>query len=89
MQKLWTGLCCGHKFGRRDEIPPNALAVPKSVFSNAMTVMDKVEGWNEDNMGGFEILRDMHVALHIEAVLCNGQGPTPEDLRRKLSTIVV
>ena len=31
------------KFRRRDEIPPNAMAGPKSVFSHAMTVMDKVE----------------------------------------------
>ena len=36
------------RFGRRDELPPNALAVPKSAFSYAITVMDKVDGWNEE-----------------------------------------
>ena len=36
------------KFGRRAEIPPKTLAVPKSVFSYGMTIMDKVDGWNEE-----------------------------------------
>ena len=32
------------KNGRRGNIPPNVLAVPKTTFSYAMTVMDKVGG---------------------------------------------
>ena len=41
LQKFWHDYV-SDKFGRRDDIPPNALAAPKSVFSQAMTVMDKV-----------------------------------------------
>ena len=39
---------CGGQVGRREPTPPNTLALPKSVFSHKMTVMDKVEGWNEE-----------------------------------------
>ena len=35
-------------------MPPNTLAVPKKVFSCAMAVMDKLEGWNE-KVGGVGI----------------------------------
>ena len=47
-----TQTCVLQKFWRRGNIPPNALAVPKTAFSNAMTVMDKVEGWNEEEWVG-------------------------------------
>ena len=40
------------KNGRRDNLPPNAQAVPKTAFSHAMTVMDKVKGWNEESWVG-------------------------------------
>ena len=43
LQKFWQDYI-SDKNGRRDYIPPNALAVPKTVFSYTMTVMDKVEG---------------------------------------------
>ena len=35
--------------GRRDDFAPNTLAVPKIVFSNAMTVMDKMEDGMKKN----------------------------------------
>ena len=47
LQKFWQD-CISDKNGRRDNIPPNALAVPKTAFSYAITVIDKVEGWNEE-----------------------------------------
>ena len=57
----WMTMLCGrnHLFctgsGRRDNAPPNAmsaLAEPKATFSFAMTVMHKVEGWNEEEWVG-------------------------------------
>ena len=50
-----------------------------------MTVMDKVEGWNEEKWVGTKFAACMWV--YTEAVLCDGQGPTQEGLRRRLSTI--
>ena len=38
-----------NKNGRRDNIPPNAQAVPKTAFAHAVTVMDKVKGWNDES----------------------------------------
>ena len=68
------------KVERRDAIPPSALAVPKSVFSCAMTVMDKVEGRNEEKWVGSKFAACLWV--YTKAVLCDGRGPTPEDLRQ-------
>ena len=49
------------KNGRRDNTPPYALApfaaVPKTTFSFAMTVMDKVEGWHEEKWVGQNLQR--------------------------------
>ena len=70
------------KFGRREAILPNTLALPKSVFSYAVTVMNKVEGWNDANLVGSKFAACMWI------VLCDGQGPTQENLRRTLSTIL-
>ena len=81
MQNFWRDHV-PDRFGRRDAIPPNALAVPKSVFSCATTVMDKVEGWNEKN-GGFEIC-GTHVGLHQGR---DGRGSRPEDLGRNLNPV--
>ena len=76
LQTLWQDYV-PDKFGRRDAILPKALTVPKSVFSNAMTVMDKVEGWDdEEKWVGSKYAACMCV--------CDGRGSTPEDLRRKL-----
>ena len=46
--RIWQD-CGADRFGRREAVPPNALALQKSVFVCAMTVMDKVEGWNEED----------------------------------------
>ena len=42
-------------------MPPNALAVPKTVISYAMTVMDKVEGWNEEKWVGSKLAVCMRI----------------------------
>ena len=74
------------RFGRREAIPPNALALPKSVFACAMTVMNAVEGWNEEEWVGSRLAVCMWI--YTKAVLCDGQGPTQENPRRKLSDIM-
>ena len=84
MQKFWQDYV-SDKYGRRDEIPTNALAVLKSVFSYAMTVIDKVEVRNEEKWVGSKFVACMWV--YFKAVLCDGQGPTPGDLRRILAII--
>ena len=78
--------CVADRFGRREAIPPNTLALSKSRFSYAMTVMDEVEGWNEEKW-----VRSRFVACmwnYTKAALCDGQGPTQENLRRELSAIM-
>ena len=84
LQKFWQDSVTD-KFGRRDEIPPNEMEIPKSVSSCAMTVMDKVEGWNEQQWVGSKFAACMW--LYIAAVLCDGQEPTQEHLRWRLSII--
>ena len=65
--------------------PTHTHAQPKSVFSRAMTVMDKIERWKEEEddeeMGWFQF-RSVRVDLHKKAVICNGQGNTHECLMR-------
>ena len=78
--------CVADRLGRREAIPPNTVALPKSVFSYAMTVMDKVEGWEEEQWVGSRLAACMWTCT--KAVLCDGRGPTHENLRRKLSTIM-
>ena len=41
--RIWQD-CVADRFGRREAVPLNALAPPKSVFSYAMTVMDRKDG---------------------------------------------
>ena len=48
---------------RREAKHTHKNAQSNSVFSNAVTVMDKTEGWEEDEMGGFKIC-GVHVELH-------------------------
>ena len=62
LQKCWQDHV-PDKFDRRDAILPNPLAVPKSVFFCAMTVMDKIEGWNEEEWCGF-VICGVHECLH-------------------------
>ena len=61
--RFWED-CVADRFGRREAILPNTLALPKSVFSCAMTGMDKVEGWNEKKKGGGFEIGGVHVDLH-------------------------
>ena len=51
-----------------------------------MTVMDKGEGWNEEECVGSRLAPCMWIFT--EAILYDGQGPTQENLLRKLSTIM-
>ena len=43
-------------------------AQSKTVFSHASTVMDNIDGWEEENMGGIQIC-GMHVDLHKSRVV--------------------
>ena len=59
------------KNGRRGNIPPHAmaaLAVPKATFSFAMTAMDKVEGWNDEEWVGSKICCE-YVDLHQSRIM--------------------
>ena len=50
------------KNGRRGNIPPYAqapLVVPKATFFFAMTVMDEVEGWTEEEWVGSKFAASM------------------------------
>ena len=78
--------CISGKNGRRDNIPPNALAVPKTVFSYAMIVMDKVEGWNEEEWVGSKFAACMWI--YTKAVLCDGHRRPPQDLRQMFDIIM-
>ena len=66
--------------------PPNAPAVPKTAFSHALTVMDKVEGWNEEEVGGSKFAACMWI--YTKAVLCDGHRRPPQDLRQMLEIIM-
>ena len=59
----------------------------KSVFSHAMTVMDKIEGWEEDEKWvGSRFAACMWI--YTITMLCDGQGSTQEYLRRRLLSIM-
>ena len=72
--------------GRRGKKPPNAPAVPKTTFSYAMTAMDKVGGWSEEEWVGSKLAACMWICT--EAVLCDGRRRPPQDLRRMLRIIM-
>ena len=78
------------KNSRRGNIPPYArapLVVPKATFSFAMTVMDKVEGWNEEKCLGSKFASSMWI--YTKAVLCDGCGRGPPlDLKPLISIIM-
>ena len=89
LQRFWRDHI-SDKDGRRDNVPPNALAalaMPKATFSFAITVMDKVEGWNEEECVGSKFAACM--CIFSKAVLCDGcgRGP-PQDLRQMLRIFV-
>ena len=65
-------------------------AQPKSVFSRAMTVMDKIERWKEEDdeeMVWFQF-RSVRVDLHKKAVICNGQGNTHVCLMQRFRSVM-
>ena len=78
------------KNGRRGNVPPYArapIAIPKSQSLFAMTVMDKVEGWNDEEVVRLKFAASMWI--YTKAVLCDGRvrGP-PLDLRQMHSIIM-
>ena len=58
--RFWQD-CVADRSGRREAILPNTLALPKSVFSYAMTVLDKVEGWTEEKWIGSRLAACMWI----------------------------
>ena len=51
-----------------------------------MTVMDKVEGWNEEEWVGSKFAACMWI--HTKAVLCDGHRRPPQDLRQMLVIVM-
>ena len=75
---------------RRGNIPPYALAplaVPRATFSFAMTVMDKVEGLNEDKWVRSKFAASMWI--YTEAVLCDGRVRDPPPDQKPLIRIIL
>ena len=72
---------------RREAIHVHTNAQSTTVFSQAMTVMDKVKDGKKkmERRGSYFAARSW---VCTEGELCDGQGPTPENLRRKLSTVM-
>ena len=71
------------KYGLRGDMSPYVrrpfAAVPKAIFSFAMTVMDKVEGWNEEELVGSNFVACMWI--YTKTVLCDGRrSDKPLDL---------
>ena len=54
--------------------------------SDAMTVMDKVGRWNEEKCVGSKCAASMWI--YTKAVLCDGRGRPPQDLRQMLRIIM-
>ena len=87
LQRFWRDHI-SDKNGRRGNTPPNALAAlaaPKATFSFAMTVMDKVGGWNEEEWVS-KFAASMWI--YTKAVRCDGHGRPPKDLRQMLRIIM-
>ena len=62
-------------------------AVPKATFSYAMSVMDKVEGWNEEKLVGSYLAASMWI--YTKAALCDGRKRDPPlDLQPFLAIII-
>ena len=85
LQKFWQDYISDQN-GRRDNIPPNALAVPKTAFSFSMTVTDKVEGWSEEKWVGSKFAACMWI--YTEAILCDGHRRPLQDPRQMLVIIM-
>ena len=50
-------------------------AVPKATFSRAMAVMDKVEGWKEEEWVGSYLAASM--CIYTKAAMCDGRKRRP------------
>ena len=61
------------------------IAQPKSMFSYALTVMDKVEGWIEEQWVGARLAACMWI--YTVCVLCEGQESTQEYLKPRFVVI--
>ena len=62
-------------------------AVPKATFSNAVAVMDKVEGWKEEQWVGSYLAATM--CIYTKAVLCDGRKRhQPLDMQTILAIII-
>ena len=81
--ELWQ-IVVGDRPVRKEVIHTQTNAQSKKVFSYAMTVMDKIDGWEE----GEEKMVGSRIAactwIHTKAVLCEGQESTQKYLRRRL-----
>ena len=71
----------------RDAINSHANVQPKAVFSCAMTVMDKICGWREEQqwIGSFF---PACIWIHTEAVLCVEHDSKQEYLKRRMLSIM-
>ena len=79
------------KYALRGDMSPYVrrpfAAVPKAIFSFAMAVMDKVEGWNEEKWVGSYLAASMWI--YTKAVLCHKRKrDLPYDLQPILAIIV-
>ena len=75
--------------GRRGDFPPYArapLAVPTATLSFAMIVVDKVEGWNEEQWVGSKFTACKWI--YTKAARCDGRRRPPLDLRQMLRIIM-
>ena len=71
---------------RRMDTHAHTFAQSKSVFSCAMTVMNKIEGWDAEEK--WVVRHSWHACMPIytKAVLCDGQESTQEYLEQRFVT---
>ena len=81
--EILAGLCCGQVRPQRGHASKYAGTTEVRVL---LTVMDKAEGWNEEEGVGLRLAACMWI--YTKAELCDGRGPTQENRRGKLSTIM-
>ena len=70
----------------RHAVNTHANAQPKSVFPFALTLMDKIRGWEERKKVGS--LCATSLWIYTEAVLCNGRQQSEENLQWRLLAIM-
>ena len=79
------------KHGRRGDVPPHVrrpfAAVPKATFSCAMEVMDKVEGWIEEQWVGSHLAAPMWMCN--KAALCDGRKRDPPSDMQTFLVIII